>query len=431
MSEGSAVKLIPEEYRSKYLRWRWIALLSFCILYLFMYTGRMHMGIVMPEIKEDLGLDYATVGLINSAFFWAYAFGQLLHGRLGEIFGSKRWCYIGAIGSVVLNWLIGYQSLAIIIAILWALNGLFQSMVWNQGMRIIANWWPRAERGLASGIALFFAGWATTVVWVTTYTALGMGGWRAVFKYPLLLLLAATILFIAINREKPQDVGLPPYTEYSPLDKKLVEMEAKEAELRRSLKPYIYVWRDRRFLLAAVIMGFASWARYILLTWIPSYYVENFGINLKAAVAVSLGLPVGMAIGAFTGGYISDKVFKARRTPAMATMYTGLLISTLVFWFLKPTDPTVATVLLFVVGFFAYGGHGPLWALCTDLGGRAYAGTVSGSLDFVAYIFAAVQSGLIGGVLTATGWWDVIFLLEALCGIVCIVVALVASRLKV
>jgi len=266
-------------------------------------------------------------------------------------------------------------------------------------------------------------------VWGTTRWALDVGGWRAAFQYPLLLLLGAAVLFIILNKEKPTDVDLPPYQEPTHIDDRVKEMEEKEEEIKKSLKPYLYVWTDPRFLVAALIMGFASWARYILLTWIPAYYVENFGIALKEAVFVSFGLPIGMAIGAFAGGYISDKLFQSRRAPSMVTMYSGLLIGILIFWSLKPTDLLGATVLLFVSGFFAYGGHGPLWALCTDLGGRAYSGTVSGSLDFVAYIFAALQSIVVGVALTATGqWWDIIFVLEILCALVAIIAALVVSR---
>jgi len=72
---------IPRETASRYYREMWIALLSFGVLYLFMYTGRMNMGIVLSAIKTDLGLTYAEVGAINSAIFWVYAFGQLLHGE--------------------------------------------------------------------------------------------------------------------------------------------------------------------------------------------------------------------------------------------------------------------------------------------------------------------------------------------------------------
>ena len=355
------------------------------------------------------------------------AFGQLIHGRLGEIFGSKKWVILGVAGSLVVNFIVSFASSSTTMIVLWGINGLFQSTVWSQGPRLIANWWPKAKLGSAIGWPVACAGGASIVVWLTTTWALDFGGWRAAFRYPLILLFAALVFWWIFGKEKPQDVGLEPYKE-TDVDERLAQAEDREAELRRSLKPYFLVFRDPRFLFAAVIIGFVSWSRYILLTWVPSYYVQTFKVKPTAALIGTVGIPIGMAIGAYFSGYISDKLFKSKRFPAMMTMYAGLGIVALIIWILKPV-PITTGLLLIMGGFFSFGCHAPVFALAADIGGRAYSATVAGSIDFVAYLFAAVQAALIGWLIQETGWWDIIFAAEVMCSLAVVIVGGIATKM--
>ena len=87
----------------------WLILLSFGFTYLFFYNGRQNINLVMMQMAEDLGSSVASLGVVSSALFWCYAFGQLVSGRLGSIFGHKRFIIIGIIGSAILNVAISFQ----------------------------------------------------------------------------------------------------------------------------------------------------------------------------------------------------------------------------------------------------------------------------------------------------------------------------------
>ena len=127
-------------------------LLSFGFTYLFFYNGRQNINLVMPLMKEYFASDLGTIGVVSSALFWCYAFGQLINGRLGAFFGHKRYMMFGVAASALLNVIISFQHSIPVIAVLWGLNGFFQSMVWANGLGVLNKWWPKDTRGFASGL---------------------------------------------------------------------------------------------------------------------------------------------------------------------------------------------------------------------------------------------------------------------------------------
>src|SRR5881227_3007378 len=53
------------------------------------YIDRATLAIANPLIRQDLGLSIADMGLLLSAFLWAYAFSQLPAGALVDRLGPR------------------------------------------------------------------------------------------------------------------------------------------------------------------------------------------------------------------------------------------------------------------------------------------------------------------------------------------------------
>lgn len=81
-----------------------------------------------------------------------------MNGRLSEMFGVNRFIVSAVLLSAFANIVIGFQSSLIVITILWAFNGYFQSMAWAPGMALLSRWWPANKRGFATGMANGFSG---------------------------------------------------------------------------------------------------------------------------------------------------------------------------------------------------------------------------------------------------------------------------------
>ena len=118
----------------------------------FSYGDRVALSFAGPAMEKELALDPVKLGILFSGFSWAYVPGQLPSGGLLDRFGSKRvygisivlWSVcallIGLTGHVAAAWVSGDLCVRLI-------SGLAQSPVFPGNGRIVAAWFPTAERG--------------------------------------------------------------------------------------------------------------------------------------------------------------------------------------------------------------------------------------------------------------------------------------------
>ena len=399
----------PEQYKL-FTKNAWIVLLAFSVLYCMLYCGRQNINYIMPAMMQEEGWTELDLGILASVLFWTYGLGHLFNGRLGEIFGVNKFIVAGMFLSAIANLLIGFQSSLVIIAILWGFNGYFQSMLWSPGMALLANWWPGHRRGFATGLANGFSGLgqvcAALAVSLSIIILPGFG-WKAGFIIPAAIMILTGIIYLFFIKDSPKKIGLKDY-----VDPDAVKME-KDEELRElvsqkgKLYPYIHLFKQWRFDCWLLIIASSSIARYGLLTWIPTYYVQNFGVDIKEGALGTILLPLGMAFGTFIIPTISDKYFSENRLPMVIICAAVAGLTVFIF---RGIDPgPIAGMLLFSAGFFIYGINGIVWAYAIDVGGRVFAGTAAGILDCFAYLGAAVQAIIFGSVLTSTGNWTLVF----------------------
>jgi sugar phosphate permease len=135
-----------------YQRWKWRILVVYASFYLFQYVGRFHLSQVAALVMQDLAIDHHTLGWITALLYWGFMAGDLVHGRLGEIYGLRLWVLLGALLTTACNWLASLSISAVTLAILWCLNGFVNAACWSPGISLLAQWWPRRERGQALGI---------------------------------------------------------------------------------------------------------------------------------------------------------------------------------------------------------------------------------------------------------------------------------------
>ena len=378
-------------------------------------------------MKEE-GWTALQLGILSSVQFWTYAFGHLVNGRLGEIVGVNKLIIIGMTLSAAMNMLIGFQSSLLVIAVIWGINGFVQSMLWSPGMALIANWWPGSKRGFAIGFANAFSGLGSvaTAFAVAISMALFSGfGWRAAFVGSAVVMFIVVAIYPFFAKESPSKIGLPEYVD-SHQEREDNDNELKEiVEEKGKLYPYIHLLKQWKFDLWMIIIACSSIARYGLLTWIPTYYVENFNVDIEAGIIGSVVCPLGMAAGALVIPTISDRVWSQNRLPWV--IISSVASALAVFGFMSVQPGLLASLLLFVAGFFIYGINSLVWAFATDIGGRAFSGTATGILDCAAYIGASVQAIYFGSVLTASGNWTLVFGCIIAVLVIMIIAALIAG----
>ena len=367
--------------------------------------------------------DNAGTGL---ALFWAYGIGQFVNGRLSEIVGPGKFVVASVVLSVVANVLFSFQTSIVVMAILWGLNGYFQSMAWTPGVAILTKWWPGPTRGFATGLAHAFSGFGQVAAILSValaFKVLPNLGWRAAFLVSAAFPLVALVAYLIWARTSPAQIGLVEYVEDDPVRAKIEEAMRELVSQRGKLYPYKYVLSNKQFMVWVVIAFVTGLARYGLVTWVPLYFIDRFDISVTSGLMGSLTLPVGMGVGTLVVPWMTDKWCPNNRLPAVIASAMIGAVSIGGFLLLNPTvkwQMACVQVLLFIAGFCIYAINGTAWAYATDIGGRVFSATSAGVLNFSAYMGAAAQSLVYGFLLDKIGWFSVFASLAVLCAIMAV-----------
>lgn len=419
------------EYK-KFTAGAWRYLILFSLLYCAHYCTRLNIGNAQVYMTEFSSED---IGMLSSVLFWTCGIGHLFNGRLGEIFGVRRFIILSVLLSVLCNLFMGFQTSIAAMAVIWGINGFVQSMAWAPGVSSLTAWWPGDKRGFATGFANAFSGFGQVVA--TLMVALGFVllpnmGWRSAFFVPAILPVAMLVIYWIFAKESPKAIGLSDYEEE---DKGKAEHEDKMAQILKEkgvLYPYIHLLKKPVFWVWIFVVFASGIARYGLVTWIPKYLNETTGLGAVVSLLTSTILPIGMGIGTFIVPALTDKFCPDNRL--WASVLSGMVAAVCIIGiaFLNPDSSFqffLMLLCLFFAGFFIYAINGTVWAYAADVGGRVFASTASGILDFAAYMGAAIQAAVYGSILNA-GNWNAVFLSVALFCALIAVVSLVSALKK-
>jgi len=423
---------IPLNDARRFRRAQWRMLLATMFCYLFYYTGRQTFGFAIPGMSDELGISKKQLGWASAVLFWCYAVGQAVNGNLGDKFGGRKLVSLGALISCVLNWVVSFGQSLMGLLIPWGVNGLAQSMGWAPGSGIISNWWDHRERGKAYGLYVFAAGMSSVLAFTTSLIVLKVLhlDWRWIFRLPVLLLLLGGITFYLVVRNKPEDLGFTGGPEEGDEDDGGGDGEettapASVGTTESSIDRYLAVLKNGRFLIASLAIGFQNFARYGLIIWVPVYFLGKDWKKADDTAWISIALAVGMAIGAVTNGWLSDKVFKSQRGPLISGFMFLAALCTGAMYFISKDNTVPAIVFLFLSGFFVYGPQSGFWALCPDIFGPKRAATATGVMNFVAYGFAGLEGIVIGSAIDRNGGDSiVVFPIVAASCVICGVIGL-------
>ena len=398
----------------------------FSVLYCFLYCTRLNLASAGAVMMEGLGWTKSDFGWLTGALFWTYGIGQFVNGRLSEIVGPAKFVVSAVVLSIAANVLFSFQTSLVAMAVIWGLNGYFQSMAWTPGVAIITKWWPGPTRGFATGLAHAFSGFGQVAVILSV--AFGFKffpnlGWRSAFLVSAAFPAAALVVYLFFAKTSPAQVGLKEYVEDSPERAKAEDEMRRLVAERGKLYPYRYVLSNKAFLIWLVIAFITGLARYGLVTWIPLYFVERFDVSITSGLIGSLSLPVGMGIGTLVVPWLTDKWCPGNKLPAVVA--SALIGAASIGAFLL-FDPRIGwqmgaiQLMLFIAGFCIYAINGTAWAYATDIGGRVFSATSSGVLNFFAYMGAAAQAVVYGLLVETIGWNSVFASLAVLCALMAV-----------
>jgi OPA family sugar phosphate sensor protein UhpC-like MFS transporter len=409
---------LPSVDDQTYRRWRWQIFAVTWLAYAGFYLTRKSFSVAKIGIQHDpsLKMTDAQMAWIDGAYLVAYAVGQFFFGIAGDRAGTRKVVAAGMFLSVISALAMGASTWVVMFGVFFLIQGLCQSSGWAPLSKNMSMFFSRGERGMVMGlwctnyalgglIASIIAGWAGDRF-----------GWRYAFYIPAGGLLLVWLLFMLLQRNRPEDVGLPSIEQYhgEPPDVPAAG-EAGLVERDGSWRVVRDVLTSRMVLLLAAVYFLLKPTRYAILFWGPKYINSKLGSGMTESGALSALFELAGPAAALGGGILSDKVFGTRRVPVCVIcllLLGGLLVSFNSF----PVTRLSLGLSFFAIGMLLFAPDTLVaGAASVDFGTKKGASTASGIINGFGSIGAILGGTLPGFFNQRWGWGGVFIFLGAMC----------------
>jgi len=340
----------------KYERWRWTIFGVTWLAYAGFYLTRKAFSVAKNELKkpEALGLTKAQMSEMDGAYSAVYALGQFFWGPLGDRYGTRKVVLFGMMASIVTAAIMGTLSTAFWMGVMFAAQGMWQASGWAPLGKNMGEFFSQRERGGVMGF------WCTSyalggfIASIVAGYAVKSHGWRYAFYVSADLLTVIWILFLLLQRNRPEDLDLPPIEQYHGEPETVIDVKEKPAQENEETWQVISsVLRNRMVWYLGAVYFLVKPTRYLLLFWSPVYIAERLGTDTLQSGWLSSMFDLAGPIGTLVGGIMSDKLFQSKRMPVSVLALLSLAALMLVFPFI-PLSRLGMGLGMFAMGFLVF-----------------------------------------------------------------------------
>ena len=405
-----------EKQKTRRSMGRWYILVLISLMYLITYLDRVNISTAAPAISKEFGFDKITMGVIFSAFVWAYAMFQVPGGWLGDRFGARN----------VLTVIVGYWSAmtaatavatgATSFMALRFLFGIGEAGAFPGATRAMQLWYPRHERGFVQGITHSASRLGAAIAPPIVVLIMTTLGWRSVFYICGAVGFVWSVLWYFAYRNLPEEHALVNEAELKHIRGTDEKGNVNKANVEKKPSvPWGTLLRSPN--MWAIMCAYFTYVYclWIFLSWLPSYLVEfrHFTL-LKVGFLASLPLWAGV-VGDTVGGLATDWLLAKTGNIRLARKLVAIIGMLGCAAFIVPAaladNAYTAVYCLTASMFFLECTIGPSWAVPMDMGGE-HSGTVSGMMNMAGNIGGAL-SPIVFGVLVQFGSWQAPFIVAA------------------
>jgi ACS family hexuronate transporter-like MFS transporter len=345
---------------------------------------RQLLGVLKTTLQHDLGwneIDYSNLVFAFQAF---YALGMLAIGRLIDRLGTRLGYALAMVFWSLAS--MGHALASSFIGFLVARSalGFWEAGVFPAGIKTVAEWFPRKERALATGI--FNAGTNAgaiitplTVPWIAVHW-----GWRWAFLITGALGFVWLVFWLLIYR-KPEE---HPRVSKAELDYIRSDPQEPAAKIKwAQLLPLRQTWTYAvgKFMIDPI------WWFYLF--WVPDFLQRRHGLSLMRIGVPIVVIYVVADVGSIAGGWLSSWMIHRGRS-VNASRKTAMLLCALCvvpIMFAYRTDSMWGAVSLIALAAAAHQGFSanlftlpsdmfPARAIASVVGIGGMAGAVGGML---------------------------------------------------
>ena len=443
-------------------RWLICALLFFAAT--INYVDRQVIGILKPTLQSEFGWTELDYSWIVFSFQTAYALGLFFVGKLMDRIGTKIGfalaIIVWSIAAMAHAWAVPIGTFASpvvapvvygVVAVFNSLSALFGAAPWTftlslsvvgfmvarfllglgeagnfpASIKTVAEWFPKKERALATGI--FNAG--TNVGALATPLIVPIivltWGWYEAFIVTGVLGFIWLAFWLLIYKRPEADKRL------SKSELEYIQSDPPEPSARvpwKRLFPHRQTWA---FAIGKFLTDPIWW---VYLFWLPDFLNKQHGLDLK-----NFGIPLAVIyiiadIGSVGGGYISSTLIKRgwtiNRSRKTAMLICALAVVPIVFASIT-SSLWLAVILIGIAAAAHQGWSANIFTLSSDMFPKQAVGSVVGIGGMLGAVGGMIIAPLVGYILQTTGSYLPIFIIAASAYLVALlIIHLLAPRLE-
>ena len=329
-SSESPIKKAFNDSQERIGKYRW----TICTLVFFAttvnYLDRQVIGILASDLQKDIGISEAEYGYIVMAFQGAYALGMLIAGRVIDKLGTKigyALAFIGwslaAIGHAFAKGAFGF-------GVARAFLGVTEAGNFPAAIKTTAEWFPKRERALATGIFNSGTNIGAIVAPLVVPWIYINWGWQMAFiatgAIGLIWLIFWFIFYEVPEKQKRLSEGELAY----------INSDNEEEVSEKIPWAELFKYRQTWAFFAGKFLTDPVWWFYLF--WIPKWLVDVRGLDTSQIKEFGLPLVViysATTVGSIFGGWLSSFLIKkgwaVHRSRAITMLIFACLVVPIVF----------------------------------------------------------------------------------------------------
>jgi sugar phosphate permease len=390
------------------------------------YLDRSTLSIANPLIRQELGLSIADMGLLLSAFLWAYAFAQLPGGALVDRVGPHRLLSAGlglwSLAQAAAGFVTSFGQFSIARVFL----GLGEAPMFSSAVRVVRDWWNVRDRGLPTGT------WNCTsslgpAIAPPILTALMIGfGWRWMFTIMGVAGVVVAAVWFAVYRDPAEEHFTDEERHY------LTDGEETRSYAPVRLAEWLGLFRFRTTW--GLVLGFFGvvYMGWLYLAWLPGYLEMQRHMSIPKTGFVS-AIPFAFGVvGSIGGGWIADWLMRrgfspvnSRKIPVIIGLL-GMVSFTVIA--AETSSDVLAVGAISAALMFGASASGMSWALASVAAPANCTASLGAIQNFGGYLGGALAPTVTGFIVQATGSFTPALLVSAAIGLVSALMYLVVIR---
>ncbi|GHA76338.1 MFS transporter [Pontibacter akesuensis] len=311
----------PATERVKIGSYRWTICFLLFTATTINYLDRQVVGILKPVLEEQFSWTESDYAAIVTAFTASYALGMVVFGRIIDKIGTKMgyslsivvWS-LAAMGHAIARTTFGF-------GVARAALGVGESGNFPAAIKAVAEWFPKKERALATGLFNSGANVGAIAAPLLVPWIVVNYGWEEAFiitgAVGFIWLIFWLIFYEIPSKQKRLGKG-----EFDYIHSDHDEAPAEDNEKPLKWGKLLFIRQTWVFIVGKF---FTDPIWYFFLFWLPSYFSSTFELNLS-----SLGLPLAIVytattVGSIGGGYLSSYLIR-KGMPVVRARKTAMLI---------------------------------------------------------------------------------------------------------